>query len=447
MDTQAPTAPSSPPATIRRVALSGMIGTAAEWYDYFAYGTAAALVFNQLFFPNEDPAIGTLLGFATFAVTFFMRPVGALVFGHFGDRIGRKKMLIFSIVVMGVGTFAIGLLPTYDAIGIWAPVLLVVLRMAQGFAVGGEYGGATTLTLEHSPPDRRGFYTAISASGLAVGLLLGTIVPYVVLSLTGDNFEEWGWRIPFLLSAPLVLLGLYIRLNITDTPAFKKMAASKERAAVPFAEILRRHKRSLGLVVFLPTGLNAAFYIYSAWSISYLTEELGVSKATALVPLMIAALLDVVAQPLFGALSDRFGRRPVYLFGTVWFALTAFPFFLLVNTGSLALITVAMIMVIPIGHGSTYAVQAAFFAELFSTDVRYSGLSIGYHLGAALTSGPGPLVAAALLVTFGSTWPIATVIVIACVISVGVIGITAETYRSDTDRVSATPTTAGSGAR
>jgi len=420
---------------IRKVALASMVGNATEWYDYFIYGTASALVFGQLFFPTADPAIGTLLAFATFGVTFLVRPLGALIFGHFGDRIGRKNMLVFSILIMGVGTFLIGLLPTFQSIGIWAPILLVLLRLFQGFAVGGEFGGAITMTMESAPADRRGFYTALVAAGLSIGLLLATTIFYLFALLPEEQFLAWGWRIPFLLSAVLVVLGLYIRLRISESPVFRRaQARARERAQefrAPFMEIVRHYKWIMLLVLLIPMAVNVSFYIAAAWSISYMTNQVGVTTATALTAVMIAAAVDFFAQLSFGALSDKFGRRPVYIGGSVAIGLAAFPFFWLINTGSAVLIVVAMILLISIGHGATYSVQAIFFPELFGTGVRYSGLSLGYHIGAAITSGPGPAVAAGLLALTGGTWGISMLIVLAAVVSVIATLMATETYRRD----------------
>lgn len=417
--------------SIRRVAIATMIGTATEWYDYFLYGTASALVFGKLFFPNVSATAGTLASFATFAVTFAVRPIGALIFGHFGDRIGRKSMLVISILVMGIGTFLVGLLPTYQSIGIWAPVCLVLLRIAQGLAVGGEYGGATTMALEYAPAHRRGFYTTWPQMGNPLGLMLGTLMLYVFAQLPEDAFLSWGWRVPFLLSGVLVAIGLYIRLNIGETPAFVKAQRDAVQERVPVVQLARRYKKTLLLVILAPAGLNVAFYIFSTWSISYMTEQLGLSTATALVAVMVAAGLDFLAMPLYGLLSDRVGRRPVFIGGSVLFGLMAFPFFWLVDTRSMPLILIAMILGIAVGHGMTYSTQACFFAELFGTGVRYSGLSIGYHVGAALMSGPGPFIAAALLAATGGTWAISLVMMLASVVAVIAIAVARETYRTD----------------
>ena len=420
---------------VRKVALASMVGNATEWYDYFIFGTASALVFGQLFFPTSDPAIGTLLAFATFGVTFLVRPLGALIFGHFGDRLGRKAMLVFSILIMGVGTFCIGLLPTYESIGIWAPILLVLLRLFQGFAVGGEYGGAITMTMEFAPANRRGFYTALVAAGLSIGLLLATSVFYSFTLLPEEQFLAWGWRIPFLLSAVLVALGLYIRLRLSESPVFRRAQErareQAQEARAPLGDILRHYKKIMILVILIATAVNVSFYIASAWSISYMTTEVGVSTATALTAVMIAAAVDFFAQLFFGALSDRFGRRPVYVGGSVAIGLAAFPFFWLINTGSAVWIFVAMILLISVGHGATYGVQAVFFSELFGTGVRYSGLSLGYHIGAALTSGPGPFVAAGLLAWTGGTWGISLLILLAAVVSVISTLLASETYARD----------------
>jgi MHS family shikimate/dehydroshikimate transporter-like MFS transporter len=391
-----------------KVALATMIGTATEWYDYFLYGTASALVFDKLFFPNFSQVAGSLAVFAVFGITLIVRPVGAAIFGHFGDRIGRKSMLVVSILVMGIGTFAIGLLPTYASIGIWAPLALVVLRVLQGFAVGGEYGGATTMAIEYAPANRRGLYAAIPQVGNPLGMLLGTSTLYMF---------AWGWRLPFLLSAVMVAIGLYIRLNIAETPAFERSRTNARARPAPLTLLWHHYRRTLILVILAPAALNVGFYVYSAWSLSYLTHDLHVPIHVPLVAVMVAAALNIFAQPLFGMLSDRIGRRPVYIGGSLWLGAAAFPFFWLIQSGSPVLVTIAMILVITIGHGATYSVQASFFSELFDTSVRYSGLSIAYHLSAALFSGPATFLAAAMVALTHQTWPISAAIVAASALS------------------------------
>ncbi|MGI4813759.1 MAG: MFS transporter [Janthinobacterium lividum] len=418
-------------APARKVAVATMIGTATEWYDYFLYGTASALVFSKLFFPNFSQAAGTLAIFAVFGVTLIIRPIGAAIFGHFGDRLGRKSMLIMSILVMGIGTFAIGLLPTFASIGIWAPVLLILLRVFQGFAVGGEYGGSTVMALEYAPPGKRGLYASIPQIGNPIGMLLGTLTLYLFTLLPQDQFLAWGWRVPFLLSAVMVAIGLYIRLNIAETPAFKHAQAKKEIRQMPLRSLWRNYRRAMILVILAPAALNVGFYIFSTWSISYLTHNLHMPIQAALAAVMIAAALNIFAQPLFGALSDKIGRRPVYIAGSLWIGLMAFPFFWLLGTASLLWVTVAMILTITIGHGATYSVQASFISEAFGTDVRYSGLSITYHLSAALFSCPALLLAAGMQGWTQHTWAISVMIVAAAVLSLVTILMLSETRLVD----------------
>jgi MFS transporter, MHS family, shikimate and dehydroshikimate transport protein len=384
--------------SIRPVILASFIGTTIEWYDFFLYGTAAALVFNRLFFPNVDPLIGTLSSFGTFAVGFVARPFGGMVFGHYGDRLGRKSMLVYSLVIMGVATFLIGLLPTYDSIGVWAPVLLVVLRCAQGIGVGGEWGGAVLMAVEHSPPGRRGLSGAWPQMGVPAGLFLSTVVFAITSTqMTDDQFLAWGWRLPFLVSLALIAVGIFIRLKIMETPAFTDLAQAGRREARPIVTAIRTHRRSLLLAMGMRVAENGLFYVYTVFVLSYGPAELGVSRNAMLTGVTLAALGGLIAIPSYGALSDRIGRRPVYLFGAGFSLLYALPFFMLLETRSALVIWLAIVVGVAVGHNAMYGPQAAYFSELFGASVRYSGASIAYQLASVASGGLAPFVATALL--------------------------------------------------
>jgi MHS family shikimate/dehydroshikimate transporter-like MFS transporter len=383
--------------SIRIVALASLIGTTIEWYDFFLYGTAAALVFNRLYFPTFDPHTGTLAAFGTYAVGFVARPIGGIIIGHYGDRIGRKSMLILTLIIMGVATFGIGLLPTYAQIGPWAAVALVVLRLAQGFGVGGEWGGAVLMAVEHAPPGQRGFYGSWPQIGVPAGLLLSTAVFALFARLPEEQFLTWGWRVPFLLSILLVGVGLIIRVRILETPAFARVKEAGTEARRPIVELLRTHRKEVLLAMGARFAENGAFYIYTVFVLVYGTQRVGIDRQTVLNGVLIAAACALVAIPLWGALSDRLGRRPVYLFGACVTALFAYPLFWMLDTGSTPLVWLALVVALVFAHSPMYGPQAAFLSELFGTRVRYSGASLGSQLSSVVAGGLSPFIATALL--------------------------------------------------
>jgi len=383
--------------SIKLVGLASLIGTTIEWYDFFLYGTAAALVLNQLFFPTFDPFVGTLASMATYAVGFFARPLGGVVIGHFGDKIGRKSMLVFTLMLMGVATFLIGLLPTYKQLGPFAAVLLVMLRIAQGFGVGGEWGGAVLMAVEHAPPGKRGFYGSWPQMGVPLGLLLSTVVYAPFARLPQVDFLAWGWRVPFLLSIFLVGVGLLIRIRILETPAFERMKENREESRQPLMEVLRRYPREVLIAMGARLVENGAFYLYTVFVLIYAVQHVHMDRNIVLTALMLAAALEVIALPLFGALSDRIGRRPVYLIGAVATTCLAYPAFWLFDTASPALVQLSLVLALAVGHAAMYGPQAAFFSELFGAKVRYSGASLGAQLSSVIAGGLSPIIATALL--------------------------------------------------
>jgi MHS family shikimate/dehydroshikimate transporter-like MFS transporter len=401
------------------------VGTAIEWYDFYLYGTAAALVFNRLYFPTFDPLTGTLASFGTYAAGFVARPIGGIIIGHYGDRIGRKSMLVLTLVIMGLATFGIGLLPTYAQIGPWAPVLLVTLRLAQGFGVGGEWGGAVLMAVEHAPPGARGFYGSWPQMGVPAGLLLSSGAFVALSGLPEDQFLAWGWRIPFLLSILLVAVGLVIRLRILETPAFRRVKETRTELKLPIVDVLRTHRREVLLAVGARFVENGAFYIYSVFLLVYGTQKVGLDRQSLLTGILIAAVCLLAAIPACGWLSDRFGRRPVYLFGACFSALFAYPLFILVDTGSVPLVWLALVIALVFGHAPMYGPQAAFFSELFGTRVRYSGASLGSQLSSVLAGGLSPFIATALL-PYGRG-ALAAYIVAMAIVTIVAVAMAAET--------------------
>jgi MFS family permease len=397
--------------SIVRVALASWIGTSIEWYDFYLYGTAAALVLGPLFFPKLSPVAQQLSAFATFWVGFAARPVGGVVFGHFGDRIGRKTMLVLTLVIMGVATFLVGCLPTYKDIGILAPTLLVILRFAQGFAVGGEWGGAVLMATEHSPATRRGFYGSWPQLGVPMGLLLSSLV-FGIISSSFSQLALLGfaWRIPFLLSIILVGVGLFIRLSIAETPDFERVKAERVIARVPLIEVLRTNLKTVVLAAGAFFVVNGAFYIYITFIVSY-GAKIKVPSAIMLNGTLIGAVAMAITIVVAGVLSDRIGRLPVYLTGAAFAGLIAFPLFWLVDTRSPLLIYIALALGIG-GIGIMYGPQAAFFSELFGANIRYSGASLGYQITAIFAGGLAPFIATALLARFNNaSWPIALYVI------------------------------------
>jgi metabolite-proton symporter len=416
--------------SVRLVALASLVGTTIEWYDFFLYGTAAALVFNRLFFPNSDPLMGTLYAFGTYAVGFFARPFGGIVIGHYGDKVGRKSMLVLTLVIMGVATFLIGLLPTYEQIGPWAAVVLIVLRIAQGFGVGGEWGGAVLMAVEHAPPGKRGFYGSWPQIGVPAGLVLSTFVFAMFARLPEEQFLSWGWRVPFLLSALLVGVGLLIRMSIVETPAFAKVKESATEVRQPIVEVLRAYPKEVLLAMGARFAENGAFYIYSVFVLVYATQQVKIPQQIVLNAMLFAAACELAAIPMYGALSDRFGRRPIYLFGAIMTAVLAYPLFLLLDTGSTPLVVLAMFLVFIFSHAAMYGPQAAFLSEMFGTRVRYSGASLGAQLSSVLAGGLSPFIATALLRSYGKS-ALALYLVFMALVTIVAVVVASETHRED----------------
>lgn len=408
----------APSAAHRRKALvASLIGSSIEWFDYFLYGTAAALVFNRLFFPSADPAIALLLSYLSFSLTFFIRPFGGIIFAHIGDRIGRKKTLVITLSLMGAATVGIGLLPTYETIGIWAPIILILLRVVQGLGIGGEWGGALLLAYEYAPKNRKGFFGSVPQTGVTIGMLLATLsITAMLLILPEDAFLSWGWRIPFLLSASLVFLGLWIRSGIDETPDFKKTKAEGKVVRMPVVETLQTQWREVLIAAGLKVAETAPFYIFTTFIVSYAVTNVGYARESILTAVMIGAALSTVMIPLMGLLSDYVGRKLVYTVGCVAMGLFVFPYFMMVNTNDIVLLTIATIIIFGFIWSPVTAVLGTLFSEIFPSRVRYTGVTLGYQIGAALAGGTAPLIATWLLARYDNDWRTVAAYVLATVV-------------------------------
>ncbi|MBH5146662.1 MHS family MFS transporter [Rhodococcus erythropolis] len=425
------TEPKTQPRNMRSIIAAALSASTLEWYDFYIYGTAAALVFNKVFFPGVSPALGTLAAFATFGVGFLFRPLGGIIFGHFGDTLGRKRLLVIAMLMMGIATFLIGLLPTYATIGVAAPIMLVVLRAVQGIAVGGQYGGAMLLVTENAPPGKRGFYGSFAHIGPSLAVILSNVVFLVVVAVMDtDALEKWGWRVPFLLSAFVIAAGLYIQLKIEDTAEFRAMQEKRlvesdgvpVRKPSPIITAFKTHPKELLQAGGMILVIQVYYYILIVFTISYATSH-DIERTTALMTVLASSVVTVVSIPYFAAMSDRVGRKRVLLVAGVATTLTAFPFVLLLQTGNVALLLVA-VLIPGLTLGALYGPMAAFYYEIFSAEVRYSGASIGYQLGAVVGGGFAPLIATALLESTGTILSVGLYVTVAGVLSVWAIAST-----------------------
>jgi metabolite-proton symporter len=423
-----------------RVVLAASIGSALEWYDFFLYGTAAALVFGELFFPKSDPVVGTLLSFLTFGVGFVFRPLGGIIFGILGDRYGRKPVLVATLLMIGLGTTAIGFLPTYSQIGVWAPILLVAMRIVQGLGAGAEYGGAVIYLVENAPANHRGFWGGFAPLGVSVGNLLAAGAFALVSMLPHDALMDWGWRLPFLASFVLILVGLYVRLRITETPVFTEAVLARGIVEKnPAMEALRHHPRNFLVVLGARMAENGLGYFFPVFGLSYVIKTVGVPNSEALSALMLAFVIELFAILGFAALSDRVGRRPVYMFGALAGVALAFPFFWMVGTKQWILIALAFILARAVVTAAMFGPQAAYFAELFPPQRRFAGFAFARELGSLLSGGPAPFVATALVAAYGSWWPVACYAMFLSMCTVIAIWFGPETYQEDITAVAPDP--------
>lgn len=417
---------------MRKIGAASLAGATLEWYDFQIYGWLAALAFPQLFFPNSDPLVGTLIAFVTFGVGFVMRPIGAVVFGHLGDKVGRKSMLVVTLMIVGIPTVLTGLLPTYETAGIWAPILLVAFRLIQGFGLGGEFGGAALLVVEHAPKGKRGIWGTWAGLGNPGGQLLSIAVVFVVVALLPDDqFLSWGWRVPYLLSIVILIAGLYVRLKIAETPAFRQMKEAGAESRLPVVTLLRTHPTTI-LKAFGARVADAGTWgVFSVFGISYVTVQLGLPRTVAIVGVTVGLVGQIIMIPVAGALSDRFGRRPPIMAGAVIVAALVFPSFLLMDTGQPVLVWLAFLLGLPIGTSLIFGPVGAYLPELFESNVRYSGTSVVFQLS-ALAAGFVPAVAASLLVAGGGRpWLVAALVVALAVITFSCVLRLPETFRRD----------------
>ena len=428
MDPIAPDA--SRKASLWVIVASG-VGSALEWYDFFIYGTASALVFGPLFFPKSDALVGTLLAFATFGVGFLARPFGGLFFGHLGDRHGRKPVLVATLLLVGLGTMLIGFLPTYAAAGTWAPILLVLLRLVQGFGAGAEYGGAVVLLAEHAPPGRRGLWGSFAPMGVGVGNFLAAGAFALVSLMPHDTFMAWGWRLPFLASFLLIAGGLYVRMRVTETPVFQEAVARHRPDRIPALEVMRRQPRNFFVLLGARMAENGLGYLFPVFGLAYVTHTLGMPRQLVLDALMLSFVVQLGTVPLFSMLSDRIGRRPVYIFGALFGIVMAFPFFVLLETRNWWLVLLGMVLTNGIAVGAMFGPQAAYFAELFGPKRRYSGFAFARELGSIIAGGPAPLLATAMVAATGGTWLVSLYIIVLAGITAFAVWCGPETYRDD----------------
>ncbi|EKS28837.1 MFS transporter [Afipia felis] len=409
-------------ALLKRVVLASLIGATVEWYDFFLYGVVAGIVFNQLYFPSGDPVISTMLAYTTFAVGFVTRPLGGVIFGHFGDRIGRKSMLVLTLMIMGVATFLIGLVPTYAQIGIWAPIALLVLRVLQGIGLGGEWGGAVLMTYEYASPEKRGLYASLPQIGLSIGLCLASgVVALLSYSLTNEQFLAWGWRVAFILSFVLVLVGLYIRLNIMETPEFAKIKESRKEVQIPFATMIQEYPKEIVAGMGARYIDGVFFNIFGVYSIAFLTSQLKIPRTEALLGVCAAALIMCAFIPYFGHVSDRVGRTKTYAWGSLITGLSALPAFYIWMTHPDQVVFVWAALIVPFGilYASIYGPEAALFCDLFGPQVRYTGISFVYQFSGIFASGLTPIIATYLVQRYAGNagWAIAWYCVFAGTIS------------------------------